>query len=137
MRSSRGRMLRLCDRRRLKRFSSILIAAGVLGSLGSGQMPLGAASGLIPEQAADQDTLVFAGTVVAAPGHQAEIRVPFTGIIYYATEPPKNIGGRVMPDKQRKVFHQRFTLDRYADRHLKIYGDLMSFSPTTLIPKAP
>ena len=120
-------MLRLCDRRRLKRFSSILIAAGVLGSLGSGQMPLGAASGLIPEQAADQDTLVFAGTVVAAPGHQAEIRVPFTGIIYYATEPPKNIGSRVSADEPLCIIEYRFNYHDYAHLYTERWPLLRAF----------
>ncbi len=109
-------MLRLCDWRRLKRFSLILISAGALGSLGAGQMLFGAASGRVPELVSDQDSLVFAGTVVAAPGHQADIRVPFTGIIYYATEPPKNIGDRVSADEPLCIIEYRF--DYHDSAHL-------------------
>lgn len=42
-----------------------------------------------------------------------------------------------MPEKQREIFRQRFTLNRYVERHLKIYSDLMTLFPTTLTSKVP
>lgn len=92
----------------------VLIWAGVFGAFGIHPMSFGLAQDLVSANTLDQDTLLVVGQVVAAPGHQAEIRVPATGIIYYATEPPKNIGEQISAGEPLCIIEYRFNYHDYA-----------------------
>jgi len=92
----------------------VLILVGVSGALGIHPMSFGLAQDLVSVNTSGQDTLLFVGKVVAAPGHQAEIRVPATGIIYYATEPPKNVGEQISAGEPLCIIEYRFNYHDYA-----------------------
>ncbi len=99
---------------RSKLFVLILILIGVSGVLGIYPMSLGLAQDLVSKSTSEKDDLLFVGKVVAAPGHQAEIRVPATGIIYYATEPPKNVGEQISAEEPLCIIEYRFNYHDYA-----------------------
>ena len=106
--------LRSCHWCRSKLSILILILVGVFGALGIYPMSFGLAQNLGLSNTLGQDTLLFVGTVVAAPGHQAEIRVPATGVIYYATEPPKNVGEQISAGEPLCIIEYRFNYHDYA-----------------------